>query len=395
MRLFGATFRFENCNHCRIENCRLLFPTFARELPDGGGGDFATLVSGDHNVIRHCGLAYTPVGGLTVAGNGNLIENCIIHDVSWFGSLKNVAIAVSSPGKADDDKPGGSVVRGNTVFNGGNALINYRTGSHVIEHNHVYDGGLLCKDVALVYTGQPSTAGSVVRYNWVHGCYTEDLAGLGIRGDDQTRSLTVHHNVVWDCGRDGIIVKGDNNVVDNNTVLRMGRGGDVRCYISLHTAAEPKKAWRKQFPLLPVQNVHTEIRNNVAPAITCNGKGDPFPPGPNVSNNFLDSDPQLVDPRGFDFRPREGSPLIDAGRVVPGITDGFKGKAPDIGAYEFGAEPWKAGADWTDGVPALKADYPRPVANVAEAKAAKPAAKARQNPKKKTGQKAKGKTGGK
>jgi hypothetical protein len=27
-------------------------------------------------------------------------------------------------------------------------------------------------------------------------------------------------------------------------------------------------------------------------------------------------------------------------------TDGFKGKAPDLGAYEFGGERWVSGHDW-------------------------------------------------
>ena len=55
----------------------------------------------------------------------------------------------------------------------------------------------------------------------------------------------------------------------------------------------------------------------------------------------------------YDFRPRKGSSLIDAGEVIPGINDGqnlqfnwppsytgqnrkYVGDAPDIGAYEYG-----------------------------------------------------------
>jgi MYXO-CTERM domain-containing protein len=40
---------------------------------------------------------------------------------------------------------------------------------------------------------------------------------------------------------------------------------------------------------------------------------------------------------------------IDRGSVVPGITDGFVGAAPDIGAIEAGAPAWFAGATVTDG----------------------------------------------
>jgi hypothetical protein len=39
----------------------------------------------------------------------------------------------------------------------------------------------------------------------------------------------------------------------------------------------------------------------------------------------------------FDFRPRDGSSVIDAGEILPNINDGYSGKAPDMGAYERGA----------------------------------------------------------
>jgi hypothetical protein len=38
-----------------------------------------------------------------------------------------------------------------------------------------------------------------------------------------------------------------------------------------------------------------------------------------------------------DLRPAPGAAVVDAGAVLPGITDGFAGARPDIGAYEAGA----------------------------------------------------------
>ena len=35
---------------------------------------------------------------------------------------------------------------------------------------------------------------------------------------------------------------------------------------------------------------------------------------------------------------KEGSKVIDAGVALPQITDGFTGKAPDLGCYELGCE---------------------------------------------------------
>jgi len=49
------------------------------------------------------------------------------------------------------------------------------------------------------------------------------------------------------------------------------------------------------------------------------------------------SDPQrLYNPEDMDFRLRPRSAAIDAGMELPTITDGYAGKAPDLGAYEFG-----------------------------------------------------------
>ena len=194
--------------------------------------------------------------------------------------------------------------------------------------------------------GLPTCAGGIVRYNWVHGCRTEEGGGLGIRGDDQTRGLTVHHNVVWDCGRDGIIVKGDNNSVCNNTVFDIGSPNKPGNFVNLHTVPEPKKPWRDQWPLLDKQNLHSTIANNAARTITGDNKGTPYKFAQNLANNYQGKDLLLVDPVHFDFRPQAGSPLVDAGKVIPGITDGFQGKAPDIGAYESGSPPWRAGITW-------------------------------------------------
>lgn len=51
-------------------------------------------------------------------------------------------------------------------------------------------------------------------------------------------------------------------------------------------------------------------------------------------NEALD---MLYRPEDVDLRLRESAPAIDAGIALPNINDGYAGKAPDLGAYEFGA----------------------------------------------------------
>ena len=44
----------------------------------------------------------------------------------------------------------------------------------------------------------------------------------------------------------------------------------------------------------------------------------------------------LYDPAEVDLRLRRGAAAVDAGIVLPNINDGYNGRAPDLGAYEYG-----------------------------------------------------------
>jgi hypothetical protein len=59
-----------------------------------------------------------------------------------------------------------------------------------------------------------------------------------------------------------------------------------------------------------------------------------FRAGTGQEPNGLSAPPQFVAPAVGDFTPALGSPLIDAGLVLPGINDGYLGLAPDVGAIE-------------------------------------------------------------
>ena len=70
----------------------------------------------------------------------------------------------------------------------------------------------------------------------------------------------------------------------------------------------------------------------------------------------LEKDPKTVQKlykaSDFDFSLKQGSAAVDKGVMLPNITDGFKGKAPDLGAYEFGSTPPHYGPEvWPVGDP--------------------------------------------
>ena len=64
----------------------------------------------------------------------------------------------------------------------------------------------------------------------------------------------------------------------------------------------------------------------------------------------------MRDPENLDFRPIPNSILVDAGKMIIGLTDDYIGSAPDIGAYEHGAKNY-----WIPGPKETVASMPVPV----------------------------------
>jgi hypothetical protein len=329
---FGATFRFESCSDCIVDNCHLLYPAWARRV----GPAAETLIDGSRNVMRNSSVVFDDGPGVTVQGEHNTLENCLIHDVDFNALDRGHGVSLSGSSK--------STVRNCTIFNMGSSegLTVGGRGPSIVEYNHIYNAGLLQSDGGLIQCHGINLNNTVIRYNWVHDHNAFNWGGNGIRGDDLTRNLLVHHNVVWNCTEKGIIVKGDNNRVFNNTCLN-----NPKIDILAPSRAEPFKPFRpkQHLHLLDKQNANTIIANNYAQVIsgTFKWQKTKAPPLGRMENNYRGGRPILIDPARRDFRPRIGSPLIDAGKLIAPITDGYRGKAPDIGAYESGAQRWLPG----------------------------------------------------
>ena len=300
-------------------------------------------------------------------GNYNEVTNSIIHDVNYSGTLIYPALQLSSsphlgvnwfntiqyPPTPRTPENGdvtsfGNVAGSNTLYNCGGPILVYHAAKSMVEYNHIYDGGLACKDVSLVYGCWPFSHSSTVRYNWVHGCVTEDyhskekLGGLGIRCDDQSRHNIFHHNVVWDCGDIGIIAKGDDNIIYNNTVF------NCRSSIELPQKEEPLKVWAVQWPRLLNENKNTRAFNNLINNIRgSRNPKDTLAVNDKLFKNYITQKPYpLKDITKRDFRPLEFSDIVDKGVIITYAENKFTGKAPDMGAYEADGENWIPGAKW-------------------------------------------------
>ena len=178
--------------------------------------------------------------------------------------------------------------------------------------------------------------GAICRYNWLH-----DTEKYGARFDhsgtaDGTNGI-MHHNLAWNCESGGIMVKGDNHKVYNNTVLNSGSKNDIIV-----------------FQVNSGDHASTIVKNNAADKIANHRTNDVAIDFGTYTNNWNGYDESvtlnsiLTDTSNNDFSPGTSSPLINAGVTISGITDQYtnNGSAPDIGAYEDGNSNWTAGHDW-------------------------------------------------
>jgi hypothetical protein len=57
---------------------------------------------------------------------------------------------------------------------------------------------------------------------------------------------------------------------------------------------------------------------------------------PRLDGHDVKTVQKLYNAADFDFRLKAGSAAVDRGVLLPNVTDGFTGKAPDLGAVEVG-----------------------------------------------------------
>jgi hypothetical protein len=247
---------------------------------------------------------------MSIDGNNNRIENCIMHDAN-YAAVNHGVVSV---------KGNNHTVTRSTLYNSGRFIIqHYNTSASQFTYNRLSHASRLTADGGITYTWDNDGKGTVIAYNWVHDIKStgRNSYSWGIYLDDRSSNHIIHNNVIWNFDRGGIMVKNSNEVY-NNTV------------VSGHLI------WFQGTP------AGTVFKNNlVGKGLAHHGSLD----GIIASNNGEFE----IDER---FLPVSGSGAIDGGTVIPPYTDGFMGSAPDMGAYEVGGEYWTPGAtiemfDWS------------------------------------------------
>ena len=309
---------------CRLNDCHLWWAGERAGLTNAISGVSnavpsvaGILMGGKDNEIVDCSIIGTSGFGLVMLPGGlnNCVVNCLFKGTDHS---TGVPIGILAQGTAP-------LIRKVTVMNyAGGAIVCSNVLNARIEYNDLHHAGLGRTNTCLVQLSGDGK-GTVLAYNWIHD--NSAIGGTGIRLEGPVENFVVRQNVIW--GQPGsaitMISPSRFNFIFNNTCSANGASLDAeRC--------GNETDFRE-----------TRIINNILTGPLWPSCGGELPGTLQWKNNYTGTTPGFVDESNRNFTLAVNSPCIDAGQEEPEFTDEFTGKLPDIGAYEFGKEPFIPG----------------------------------------------------
>ncbi|MFJ2091407.1 right-handed parallel beta-helix repeat-containing protein [Streptomyces sp. NPDC087901] len=292
-----------------------------------GVGDSGIILDGTHNKIVNSDLSLSAGNGIALRGQNNTATDNVIHDVDYMGTY---AAGIAVQGNSQ-------TVTHNTISRVGRSGINLQwnevpgltPGKDLIAYNDISGYARMSLDVAAVYTCCSAwMMGTSIDHNVLHDpapATTSTTFGIsGIYADNGQSDLVIANNVGWGNREGTVMLNGlgtgsHDNGVYNNT------GGMTLFYVKE-----------------PGQSTGTRIYNNLG---TIRGLSGATDGGLVLSDNLPpETDPLFVDAANHDYRLTAGSPARNRAIALPGINDGSVDPAPSLGAYQYGAPEWTAGA---------------------------------------------------
>jgi len=286
----------------------------------GGDTDWGRgiYVSGTSNTVSGCTVHDTSGSGVTLTGTGHLVTRSHIYNTDYSGTYASSLFVYSG---SDD------TITFNTMHDTGRDVLRPFGSGLSIMYNHLYNASKLCTDAGVIYAisvdGQDASGVHTrIAYNWLHDNYNPngDYRSPLIYFDRYCENFLVDHNVCWNnSGDNGIRLNWPNRYMCcfNNTLFKCDNF-DSHDY---KWAGPYKTGW-------------TGWTSSAYPEALTN-------------NLSLTSSPQaqLVDWAANDFRLKAGAAAINAGSVIAGVTDGYVGVKPDLGAYEYAGAFWMPGTN--------------------------------------------------
>ena len=236
----GETIYLNRCENCRIENNKIF---------NVGGNGIYVRHHNQRNLIRHNEIAYAGANGVVLAGGKcslyqkhggiqgtphpifNEITDNTIHHIGLVDTYAaGVFLGLSNWNRVAHndihDVPHHAINLGNS-----------RYGRNYIEYNRIHRAGMVTNDNAAIncwheMSPEMEPPGHVIRYNLISDTGRGNKEGLGysmtmgIYLDNWSSNCLVAGNVVVNTLPDGkgigILIKGRNNIIENNILVNSG-----------------------------------------------------------------------------------------------------------------------------------------------------------------------------
>ncbi|GAA3409941.1 DNRLRE domain-containing protein [Paenibacillus hodogayensis] len=319
--LFAAGIKTsDTTHHVRIDGMKASYVSHNTRNPQSNpaADNNGITLRGEANEIVNSELAYSSGSLLDVKGQNHRIVNNYLHDGNYAGTWNGL---ISAEGK-------GHYIAYNTLTRSGRDVMKLdNLEQMIVERNDLSYGGLVTKDSGLIYTAGDDARQSEIRYNTLHDMYTH--LGMGIYTDNQSTNYIIHHNVLWN--------------IPNSDPIRLNSPSNYNLVFN-NTAGTNTKGMATWAIVYRGDMFGDRVFNNIFAGGDIDfGESRGYA----QSHNLLAGlDPLFEHAAQHDFRLQASSPAINAGRVIPGITDGYAGTAPDLGAYEYGQPLFKTGHDF-------------------------------------------------
>ncbi|MCT4590912.1 MAG: T9SS type A sorting domain-containing protein [Carboxylicivirga sp.] len=342
---FACNFGILNCNSIILEDCDFDYPTYNRRALGVTGEERAIEIrNGSNSKIINCAFRNTDGMGLrTLASNNITVENCEFTNIDY-----TVAHQPMGGGAVVFRRGSNCTFRRNTVTTSGSARGIGFDNKSVLELNYIRDLGHLQSDGSSAEFGG-GAKDMLFSHNWF-----DSNRKSSARFSDGSRSVLPKSGM-----RTGIL---RNNVTTNpaQSITFMVKGDEREVY---NNVAETNIVFADTSKDPKTSGIH---RNSIsANNATARYVSRVFPSFINPSGKHMTNWESKGDKEAFkllfydwdnkDFRPRPNSGLVDKGSVVMGINNEFRGKGPDIGAYELGDKDY-----WIPGRQLEKTSHPIP-----------------------------------
>ena len=353
LRIFGGGVSMRSSDRCVLSDCGIFYADHASFLTESAySAETATTVSGSGNRIERCEIAYTAFSGLTLSGSDTVVADCYIHDTDYVGS--NFAGIFLRSGERLE-------ISHNTIENSGRIHI-YMMAQGAFSECRISNNLLSChscltSDCGAVYTWSTDGGGTEICYNRVfvttkntNGAMSRAISGIYL--DNYCSDFRVYRNVISGdpantCFGLQLNLTSSDTLCANNTVADCTYAFAVYGYPNDEADASSSRFVNNLF-VHNTGDVHYNASECGVPASYYGALKNGTVPVPlketqrfQGSNNLSASSAAVLD---ADWMPAEGKVCIDAGTEIEGITDGFSGNAPDVGALESGTEPFSFGA---------------------------------------------------